>query len=570
MPDLVIGSRRSAPPKPWRASAIAIAMVVVALIVAWFIYRRSVAYDVPPGEVRGDLAWRHDEAGAPAQLTFGASYLEWQGGIAVLHLTGDAHAIGAAHGRLLAPLLPAVVKAHAPSIEETVSDDGLLGGTTHDMRLAWKWRFLDDGVAAADRQMVAGLVRGAAASGVPISFEDALRDQAVLDVGAPSPRSAEGDAQRLAHALVAIAQQQATPARVWVARTFSLAGLDDGGEAERPVVSIVKPEGRIAYAAVGWPGELGVVTGVNADGIVVAVDPARTADVRPTRSARPVAMLARAVLEQADTLDAAIKLVEGTPTLGAAVFVLVDGATGKWVIVERTPGKAIVERAPHAPAVGDVLTTNALAQDPDNDRARRLLATGARVDRAARLVRAPLPDVAAVAAVVRDTHGIDDAPRPPGYRGAIDDGRAVHAVIIDPATLEMWVADPGAGGRMRGFDLRHELRGDGDRATPPADIAPDTSATGADPDRVAALAAARAALRDARDALGRGDRDHAAEAVFRARALAPLLPEAIELDAVVAQARGDDARAKQMYQQWLDGGADDPAGEERAKAALAR
>ena len=57
------------------------------------------------------------------------------------------------------------------------------------------------------------------------------------------------------------------------------------------------------------------------------VDPARTGDVRPTRSARPVALLARSVLEECKTLDEAIKLIEGTPTLGAAVFVLVDGST---------------------------------------------------------------------------------------------------------------------------------------------------------------------------------------------------------------------------------------------------
>jgi hypothetical protein len=563
---LLIGNRRpNNPAQPWRTGAISFAMVAVALVVTWFIYRRSVAYDMPPGEARGELAWRRDPATAPPLLTYNSSTLGWQGGIAVLHASGDAHAIGAAHGRLLAPLLPAVVRAHAPTIEATVSDDGWFGGTTHDMRLAWKWRFLDDGVAEADRRMVAGLVRGAAASGVVVGFEDALRDQAVLDAGAPAPSSDEGDTRFVAHSLAAIVDQQASPGHVWLARTFALPGLDDGGDAELPVVSIVHPDGRVAYAAVGWPGLLGVVTGVNANGIAVLVDPARTAEVRPTRAARPVAMLARAVLEQADSLDTAVKLIEGTPTLGAAVFVVVDGATGKRAIVERTPVKAVVERSPRSPAVGDVLTTNALAQDPDNDRARRLLESQVRVDRAARLARGPLPDVAAVAALLRDQRGVDDTPRPLGHRGAIDDGRAVQTAILDPTTLELWVADPRAGGRLRGFDLRRELRGDGS-AAPPVELAAEPAG---EPER-AALALARADLRAARTALADGDRERAAEAVARARIRAPSLPEAIELDAVVAQARGDDARAKALYQEWLDGGADDPEGEERARALLAR
>ena len=71
-------------------------------------------------------------------------------------------------------------------------------------------------------------------------------------------------------------------------------------------------------------------------------------------------------------------------------------------------------------------------------------------------------DVAALAAVLRDQRGVDDTQKPPGHRGVIDDGRARHVAILDPASLELWVGDPTANGRMRSFDLRHELDGDRD------------------------------------------------------------------------------------------------------------
>ncbi len=568
MPDLVIGGRRPGLfPRPWRAGVIAIAMIGVALIVAWFIYRRSVAYDMPGGEARGEISSVQAAPGAPPVLAFAGSSLAWAGGIPVLRLSGDAHAIGAAHGRLLAPFLAQVVAAAGPSIEATVDDGGIFGGWTHHMRLAWRWRFIDDGLAETDRRMIAGLARGAAASGVALSFDDLLRDQAVLDIGAPSPRSDAADHHGLAHSLTVIAQQTSAPARLWIGRIFELPGYDDGGDAETPVVELVHPTGGIAYAAVGWPGELGVVTGINAQQIGVFVDPVRTADVRLSRTARPVAQLARNILETAKTLDDAVKLVESTPTLGSAVIALVDGATGKWVLVERTPSKAIVEKNPKTPVLGDVLTTNALAADPENDRARRMLPTTARLDRAAKLVRAPLADVGAMAAVLRDQRGIDEGPRPPGHRGVIDDGRAIQIAILDPVSLELWVADPHAGGRMRAFDLGHELRGTGDRASPPADIAADPAT---DPDRTVNLAAARGLLREARGYLHTGDRDRAAELCARALTRAPGFPEAIELDAIIAQERGDDRRARQMFQAWLDASPDDPHGEERARALLAR
>lgn len=564
MPDLVIGARKTSFPRPWRAGLIAIAMVGVALVVAWFIYRRSVAYEFPGGAVHGDVSELQVTPGARPLLSYNGSTLEWVGGLAVLRATGDAHAIGAAHGRLLARLLPPMVAAVRPSIEATVTDDGWLGHSTHNMRLGWRWRFIDDGLGESDLRMVAGMTRGAEASGTEISFDDLLRMQAVLDVGVPAP--ATGELVGLAHSLTVIAPQAGTPGRVWMGRTLALPGLADGGEAAVPVVEIAHPDGRIAWASVGWPGELGAVIGINAQGIAVSVDPARTGDIRPTRTARPVALLARAILEQAKTLDEAVKLVEQTPTLGSAVIVIADGGTGKWLIVERTPEKAIVERNPKLPAFGDTLTTNALSSDPENDRAKRLLAPG-RVERAARLVRSPLADVGALAAVLRDRRGVDDGPRPDGHRGVIDDGRQIQQVILDPASLQLWVADPTANGRMRAFDLRHELRGEGDRPAPPSDVLADPNN---ELDRVASLVAARAELRLARIALARGDKDAAAEAVVRARARAPSLPEALELAGMIAQARGDNAHAQQWFQRWIEGGADDPQGEERAHSLLAR
>lgn len=567
MPDLVIGGRRAGVARPWRAGVITIAMLGVVAVVAWFIYRRTVTYDMPAGEVQGELSSVQLAPGAPPALVYGNASLAWLGGLAVLRASGDAHAIGAAHGRLLAPWLPPATAAMAPSIAATVSDDGLWGELTHEIRLAWRWRFIDDGLVEQDRRMIAGMARGVAASGVTLRYEELIRDQAVLDVGAPSPRSDQTEQHVIAHSLTLIGSQAQMPARVWIGRTLALPGLDDGGDSAIPVVTIAEPEGRIAWAGVGWPGQLGVVTGINAEGIVVMVDPARTSDVRLRRTARPVALLARTVLEQARTLDDAIKLVESSATLGSAVIVVVDGTSGKWVQIERTPSKAILERKPKSPALGDVLTTTALASDPENDRARRMLPTQSRVERAAKLLRLPLGDVGAMAAILRDQRAVDESPRPLGHRGVIDDGRAVQAVIIDPASLVLWVADPSAAGRMRAFDLRHELRNEGDRAAPAADIAAEP---GVELDRAEGLAAARADLRAARAALRAGDPGRAAEACARARTRAPALPEAIELDAFIAQARGDLVRARAAFQAWLDGGPDDPHGEERARAALAR
>ncbi|MEJ7603755.1 MAG: hypothetical protein WKG01_38060 [Kofleriaceae bacterium] len=135
-----------------------------------------------------------------------------------------------------------------------------------------------------------------------------------------------------------------------------------------------------------------------------------------------------------------------------------------------------------------MLTTNALASDPENDRARRMLPTNGRVERAAKLVKQPLPDVAAFAAVLRDQKAIDDSARPVGHRGLIDDGQATQTVILDPASLELWVADPRAGNRMRAFDLRHGCAA----GRSPYSARRHSRRPTADPDRIPTLARARA------------------------------------------------------------------------------
>ena len=153
-----------------------------------------------------------------------------------------------------------------------VVDGGWLGGLTAGMRKDWRLRFIDDGVTEPHRRALAGLTRGAAASGVRLAYAEALRGAAVLDVGLPAPWTAEVQTRNLTRALTVVAPQPASE-RLWVGRSFAAPGLGDGGEAAAaPVVTIAHPTGRQAWAGVGWAGLTGVVTGGHAPGGGDAVD----------------------------------------------------------------------------------------------------------------------------------------------------------------------------------------------------------------------------------------------------------------------------------------------------------
>lgn len=553
MPDLVIGSRRASPQRALRTTGLLVALVFTAFVVAWFIYRRSVAYEVPAGEPVSAAVELEQTPGAGIRLRWADASLGYRGELAVVRAQGEPFAIGAAHGRLLAERLPAMAATLAPSIDALAGGSGWLSA---GMRKDWRLRFIDDGVTEPHRRALAGLTRGASLSGVSLAYTEALRDAAVLDVGLPAPWTAEVQTRNLTRALTVVVPQVAAPERLWIGRSFALPGLGDGGEAATaPVVMLARPTGRQAWAGVGWPGLTGVVTGINAAGLAVMLHPTRTRDVRPTRGALPIALLARDVLEECVDLDCAIKKIEATPTLGAAAYVVVDGAHGHWAVVDRSPTRFGVRRDPRERAVTDVLGSTAFADDPENDRQRRTSAAVARAARADQLAVTPLADAAAMVALLRDRRSAADEGLAAGHRSAVDDVAAAHVVVIDPASMQLWVSDGlGAGARLRGFDLRHELRGEGDRPVPPADLAADVTADGS----VAAARAARRELRGARKALRSGRKARAAELAARALALAPTLPEAVLVAAQIADARGDRNGARSAWQRWFELGADDP------------
>lgn len=600
MRDLMIGTRRPGQPRAWRAALIGLGLLVAALVVAWFIFERSVTYEPPKeqaGEASGSLQWAEPEAASAGgggalggALVYKGARLEWRGGVAVLRVAGSGQAIGAAHGKLMPEGVAATAQVAERSFEELAGGDGLWARATHTLRLDWRLRFLDDGLGDLDRAMVAGMVRGA---GLPDErYRELLRAQTVWDVGAATAASDAGDgggAASVVRSLALVAPQGTGGAssgagsasgsgaaggsagvlagRFWLGHAFSAPGLDDGGEVLAPLVTFARPVTGHAWASVGWPGSAGIATGINARGLALAVNPARTRDVRATRTARPTLLLARAVLEQAATLDEAVRILESTETLGAASFLVVDGRAGKWAVVERSPNRAVVVRSGAQPAplaLGDYLTAQIFAADPENDRTRRASPSAARVTRAQQLMRTPLATAEQVAAVLRDRRTSDDVARPLGHRGVPFDA-AAQLAVIDPSLMVLWVSDATAGGRMRAFDLRHELEATSERPTPPPDVAADASLEAGALEEVRA---ARRLLRAARRAHAEGKLPRARQLADRALARAPQLPEALLWAGELAGAAGDSAAARRLLQSWLDGGPDDPEREQKVRAQL--
>lgn len=261
-----------------------------------------------------------------------------------------------------------------------------------------------------------------------------------------------------------------------LARAFDMEVDDvfDRGKA----VFLVHEDGKLPFASVAWPGLVGVVSGMNVEGVAVVVHGARAG--KTATVGEPVVHALRRVLSEARTSDDAVRVLAESPPLVSHLVVVAD-ARGDVSVVERLVGVPPTVR--HLPERGAV--TNHLEgparDDPKNRRIVAETTTLARRTRADELVkraRAPV-DATAALAILRDNKAFGDAPLPPGDRRAIDAHIATHGVIFDTHTKTLWVSvAPHLSGRFVAFDLTRML---GDGYEPNAAALPSLPAEAASP-----------------------------------------------------------------------------------------
>jgi hypothetical protein len=512
----------------------------LALGVGTWAFDRATSYSVPGGgSARGPLV---ADAG---RLRFDGGELERRPGYWVLRLAGGAWEMGLQRGRLTAALPGPSGALEASLIGEPgpATRLGFFARLRERARTRWRLRALARGLGADERLELAGLAKGRAAGGDPDAptYTRLIHASAAVDVGA---RPGLGMGAGGVAATVAVAGATDDGLGLVLASMAALPGIAPG----EVVLSVVRPAGRRAWAGVGAADQVGVLVGVNADGLAVAVSPSIAEDVHADAARVPVAFLARRVLEECASLDEAIKLIEATKTLGAGSFSLVDGPRRAFAVVERTPERAVVRRpttAPPRPLVaGDAFDSAELRKDAASDRARRGYGRGGRAARLAALANRGLATPLAVLPLLRDRRGHGDSLLPPGHEGAVDDWEAGAVVIIDPAAMMLWLGlGPGAAGAFSAVDLRAELHGEPVRVLAPevALVPALAEATAEAADRVRR---AQSAVASSARALRAGDRRLAGEFAARAVVLAPELPGPwLALARAARAALGDAAEA---------------------------
>jgi len=414
-----------------------------------------------------------DETGR--RVDYGRSWLARRGGLWVLHFEGSPEDIGDAQGHLAGRLF-----RNIDDRVETMLDQryrGRIESWAERMLLRWDYRGADAALTPEQARELSALAAALPHDGdgelapyhrlflYQCFFDLTQRLQDVVVEGsmfAVAPRSTSSGHEA---------------GNLILARTLSV-DLGPEFDADR-VVAFYYPDGKYPFVSIGWAGLIGVVTGINSRGIFVAANPARTDDPREV-DATPLPFVLRDVLEQADTLEQAVEMIDQAELRTAGIILVGDGVQRKALIIEasaRVDEETRLVRGDDEQAVWatDHMIREAFESDAHNDRIRRTTSSGYRHQRLAELLSTPgnfTPEDAVE--VLRDRRGLDNAELGLGNRNALENLHTTQSVVVDATSMVLWVAEgPSTLGRYRAFDLRYLLGRQGTRPAALSDFPAD-------------------------------------------------------------------------------------------------
>lgn len=377
--------------------------------------------------------------------------LELRNGLYVLHLTGSPREMGLAHGRLLKEMLPEVkayIRQIAPELfQDYLRDNGLIAKI--------------EGYVGPDIiEELRGISEGSEGA---IGYEDLLLLNSPLyvlynfgnlfGISGCSSFAAFGEATADGRLLVGRNLD-------WSAMSFSQ---------KYPVVLIYEPKGKPAFVSFGYPGIAGVLTGMNAHGVMAAIHVDLSTEL--TLDGVDILFGLRRVLEKASNLAEAERILIDLPRSTGGNVVLAGASDVNASVFEFSTLHYALRR----PENETIWETNNY-QDPVMQTYESAFVAGSpwRYQRLGDLLNLNYgqlnPDLAVT--MLRDTYDLmtqTNIPIREENGRTLGNNSNMYSVVFLPQDLRFWAAmgpTPGLANAYVGFDLRKEIDPSYKPATP--------------------------------------------------------------------------------------------------------
>ncbi|TQM16448.1 C45 family autoproteolytic acyltransferase/hydolase [Chryseobacterium aquifrigidense] len=276
-------------------------------------------------------------------------------------------------------------------------------------------------------------------------------------------------AHDIGHAMQDLAMVGCTSLAVWnentedgdllIGRNFDFYVGDDF--AKNKLVEFVQPEEGIPYMSVSWPGMIGVVSGMNKEGITVTINAGKSKI--PLTAKTPISLVTREILQYAKNIEEAIAIAQKRKVFVSESILVGSAADKNAVIIEVSPKNFGVYRVQN---ISRVLCTNhfqseAYKDDKRNQKQIEESHSEYRYEKLQELLEEEkkiTPEK--MASILRNKSGLKDQSIGYGNEKALNQLLAHHAVIFSPQKKLVWVSsNPYQLGEFVCYDLNEIFSG---------------------------------------------------------------------------------------------------------------
>jgi isopenicillin-N N-acyltransferase-like protein len=215
------------------------------------------------------------------------------------------------------------------------------------------------------------------------------------------------------------------------------------------------------FVSVIWAGMVGVVTGVNAEGVYLSLNAAGSTDF--ARIGTPSTLIALKALQFSKTAAEAVSIIQKEQMFITDIFVVSDRTTHQLFRVEKSPKATEIIELKNPSVVTNHLISARFKDDSINTFRREKLTSHFRADRGQVLVNELEPKISglrnselelAVLSILRDKGQDQGKKLHLGNRRAIDSLIATHSVVYNEPDNYLFVSrGPSLVGEFVGYDL---------------------------------------------------------------------------------------------------------------------
>ena len=207
--------------------------------------------------------------------------------------------------------------------------------------------------------------------------------------------------------------------------------------------------------SVSWPGMIGVVSGMNLEGLTVTINAGKS-DI-PWSAKTPISILAREILQYAKNIDEAIAIAKQREVFVSESIMIGSAADKKAVLLEVSPKHFGVYEVPNTPKLicSNHFQSDTYKDDKNNQKHIVESHSKYRYDRMDELLNEKGKiDVKEAVSILRDTDGINELKIGYGNEKALNQLLAHHAVVFKPEQRLVWIsANPYQLGEFVCYDL---------------------------------------------------------------------------------------------------------------------